>query len=87
MRLWGVSKNYTLCKKFSKIIDYYVKFLGVIYIFKECQNYLRFINTKRILTIIILLIRKKLEGLTKNFQNFCIFIHLNIGYIGFSFFK
>jgi predicted RNA-binding protein with RPS1 domain len=54
-------------------------------IFKECQNYLKYVNINKNIknyNKMNLPVGTKLEGLIKNFQNYCIFVQLNIGYMG-----
>ena len=54
-------------------------------IFKECQNYLKYVNINKNIknyNKMNLPVGTKLQGLIKNFQNYCIFVQLNIGYMG-----
>jgi predicted RNA-binding protein with RPS1 domain len=54
-------------------------------IFKECQKYLKYANINKNIknyNKMNLPIGTKLEGLIKNFQKFCVFVQLNIGYMG-----
>lgn len=54
-------------------------------IFQECQNYLKYVNINKNIknyNKMNLEIGTKLDGLIKNFQNFCVFVQLNIGYVG-----
>lgn len=54
-------------------------------IFEECQNYLKYVNINKNIknyNKMNLSIGTKLEGLIKNVLNFCIFVQLNIGYMG-----
>ena len=54
-------------------------------IFKECQKYLKYSNINKNIknyNKMNLPIGTKLEGLIKNFQKFCVFVQLNIGYMG-----
>ena len=54
-------------------------------IFKECQNYLKYVNINKNIknyNKMNLPIGTKLDGLIKNIQNFCVFVQLNIGYMG-----
>ena len=54
-------------------------------IFNECQKYLKYININKNIknyNKMNLPVGTKLNGLIKNFQNYCIFVQLNIGYMG-----
>ena len=54
-------------------------------IFKECEKYIKYVNINKNIknyNKMNLPVGTKLKGLIKNFQNFCIFVQLNIGYMG-----
>ena len=54
-------------------------------IFKECEKYIKYVNINKNIknyNKMNLPVGSKLKGLIKNFQNFCIFVQLNIGYMG-----
>ena len=77
-------KIYNLfCKKCEE--DPLNKEIKIENIFKECQNYLKYVNINKNIknyNKMNLPVGTKLDGLIKNFQNFCIFVQLNIGYMG-----
>ena len=61
------------------------KNINIENIFTECQKYLRYVNINKNIknyNKMNLTIGTKLQGLIKNFQNFCVFVQLNIGYMG-----
>ena len=54
-------------------------------IFKECQKYLKYLTiNKNIKNYSKMSLTKgtKIKGLIKNFQNHCVYVQLNLGYIG-----
>ena len=62
-----------------------IKKINIENIFKECNKYLRYININKSIknyNKMNLTVGTKLQGLIKNFQNFCVFVQLNIGYMG-----
>lgn len=61
------------------------KNINIENIFSECQKYLRYVNINKNIknyNKMNLAVGTKLQGLIKNFQNFCVFVQLNIGYMG-----
>lgn len=61
------------------------KNINIEKIFTECQKYLRYVNINKNIknyNKMNLAVGTKLQGLIKNFQNFCVFVQLNIGYMG-----
>ena len=73
-----------LCKKCEED-SLKTKNVKIECIFKECQNYLKYVNINKNIknyNKMNLQIGTKLEGLIKNILNFCIFVQLNIGYMG-----
>ena len=79
-------KLYNLfCKKCEEKSLNNKNHLKIENVFKECQNYLKYVNINKNIknyNKMNLPIGTKLEGLIKNFQKFCIFVQLNIGYTG-----
>ena len=58
-----------------------IKKINIENIFKECNKYLRYININKSIknyNKMNLTVGTKLQGLIKNFQNFCVFVQLNI---------
>lgn len=71
-----------ICDKIKKKI---VKNLTIKQIINECNKYLQYVKiNKRIKNYNVMNLSKgtKLQGLIKNIQNHCVFIQLNIGFIG-----
>jgi predicted RNA-binding protein with RPS1 domain len=69
----------------KKIETKKVQHITIQDIFNECQKYLNYLSmNKNIKNYNKMNITEgtKLKGLIKNFQNYCVFIQLNIGYIG-----
>ena len=69
----------------KKIETKKVQHIAIQDIFNECQKYLNYLSmNKNIKNYNKMNITEgtKLKGLIKNFQNYCVFIQLNIGYIG-----
>ena len=81
--VYYLPKLYDLfCQKIDAKI---VRNISLQDIFKECQKYLNYltINTDiKNYTKMNLTEGTKINGLIKNFQNYCVYIQLNIGYIG-----
>ena len=81
--VYYLPKLYDLfCQKIDAKI---VRNISLQDIFKECQKYLNYltINTDiKNYTKMNLIEGTKINGLIKNFQNYCVYIQLNIGYIG-----
>ena len=78
-------KIYNLLSKKCEEDSLKTKNIKVECIFKECQNYLKYVNINKNIknyNKMNLQIGTKLEGLIKNILNFCIFVQLNIGYMG-----
>ena len=71
-----------ICKKCDKKI---YKAITIENIFSECNKYLKYIEINKEIknfTRTDLKKGKKLSGLIKNYQHKCVFIQLNIGYMG-----
>ena len=73
------------CKKCEEDSLNNKKNIKIENIFKKCQNYLKYVNINKNIknyNKMNLPIGTQLEGLIKNFQKFCVFVQLNIGYMG-----
>ena len=71
-----------ICQKIEKKI---VKSITIMDIFNECKKYLKYLSiNSNIKNYNRMNLSKgtKIKGLIKNFQQYCVFVQLNIGYIG-----
>ena len=80
---------YYLPKIYDLIVNKYekkiLKKVTISNIFKECEKYLQYLNiNKNIKNYNKMNLTKgtKIKGLIKNFQHHCVYVQLNIGYIG-----
>jgi hypothetical protein len=81
--VYYLPKLYDLfCQKIEAKI---VKNISIQDIFNECQKYLKYLNINKNIknyNKMNLTEGTEIKGLIKNFQNHCVYIQLNIGYIG-----
>ena len=71
-----------IVQKYEKKI---LKKINLSHIFNECEKYLQYLNiNKNIKNYNKMNLTKgtKIKGLIKNFQHHCVYVQLNIGYIG-----
>ena len=81
--VYYLPKLYDLfCQKIESKI---VKNISIRDIFKECEKYMNYLTMNKNIknyNKMNLTEGTKIKGLIKNFQNHCVYIQLNIGYIG-----